>query len=172
MPKSRHKHPRKKQSSRIHVPALVGWILLCELAGIVGSLFTISAIPTWFATLTKPVFSPPNWIFGPVWTLLYLLMGVSAYRVWRLGVRKSSVRNAMILFGIQLFLNAIWSIIFFGWHNIPFAFIDIAALWLTIIYLILRFHKLDEPSAYLMMPYLVWVSFATVLNYNFWLLNP
>lgn len=152
--------------------ALSGWIVLCELVGIIGGLLTASAIPTWYAALAKPSFSPPNWIFGPVWTMLYVLMGVAVYRVFRLGMNKSAVRSAVFLFLFQLTLNAIWSLIFFGGQNIPLGFVDIAALWITIIVLVFRFCALDGVSAYLLMPYLGWVSFATVLNYNLWLLNP
>lgn len=151
---------------------LFGWILLCELAGITGVFFTTPAIPTWYASLVKPSFSPPNWIFGPVWTLLYALMGVAVYRIWRLGTKRKGVRQALMWFFINLTLNALWSPIFFGAQQIAAAFIIISAIWVTIIILIVRYHKLDTVSAYLLVPYLLWVSFATVLNYNLWLLNP
>lgn len=152
--------------------AVVSWIILCELAGIIGSVFTISAIPTWYETLVKPVFNPPNWIFGPVWTTLYALMGVSAYRIWRMGMKHKNVRDAIVLFLMHLVLNAIWSPIFFGARQIPLAFVTIAIMWLTLITLMFRFEKLDKVSAVLLAPYLAWVSFAMVLNYNLWILNP
>ena len=150
---------------------LLGWIALCEAAGIIGSFFTVQAIPTWYAVLVKPSFSPPNWLFGPVWTMLYMLMGIAAYRVWRLGTNKPAVKAAVSLFLVHLFFNAIWSILFFGAKNIPLAFVDISIIWVTLIVLIFRFKKLDRTSAYLLLPYLAWVSFATVLNYSYWLLN-
>lgn len=165
------KKVRNASRSSFNFLSALGWIILCEISGIVGSLFTAPSIPTWYATLNKPVFSPPNWVFAPVWTILYALMGIAAYRVWRLGVRKHLVRSAVILFLIHLFLNAIWSPIFFGAQNIPFAFVDIAALWVMIIVVIFKFYELDRMSAYLLLPYLSWVSFATVLNYYLWLLN-
>ena len=172
----KRKQNRNTSVKQKHLPikwgALIGWIVLCEAAGIIGSLFTVSSIPTWYASLVKPSFSPPNWLFGPVWTILYTLMGIAAYRIWRLGMSKKTVRSALFLFLFHLVLNAIWSIIFFGGQNIPLGFVDIAALWVTIIVLIFRFCTLDQISAYLLLPYLAWVSFATVLNYNLWLLNP
>lgn len=152
--------------------SVIGWIVVCELAGIVGSVFTIQSIPTWYQTLTKPVFNPPNWIFGPVWTTLYALMGISVYRIWRLGMRREKVRDAVVLFCMHLALNAIWSPVFFGARNIPLAFAIIAIMWLTLIALIFRFERLDKQSAYLLTPYLAWISFAMVLNYNLWILNP
>lgn len=151
---------------------LFGWILLCELAGIIGVFFTTPAIPTWYATLVKPSFSPPNWLFGPVWTILYALMGISVYRIWRIGTKRKEVRDALTWFFINLTLNAVWSPIFFGAQQIAAAFVVISAIWVSIIILIFRYHKLDSVSSYLLVPYLLWVSFATVLNYNLWLLNP
>jgi tryptophan-rich sensory protein len=167
---ARRKKVSEKKSSIAWFP-LLGWIALCEAAGIVGSFFTVSAIPTWYATLARPSFSPPNWVFGPVWTVLYMLMGIAVYRVWRLGMHKPAVKTAVSLFIVHLFFNAIWSILFFGAKNIPLAFVDITVIWVTLIYIIFRFEKLDRASAYLLLPYLAWISFATVLNYNYWLLN-
>lgn len=152
--------------------SVIGWIVLCELAGIVGSVFTVSSIPTWYQTLVKPVFSPPNWVFGPVWTTLYALMGIAVYRVWSLGMKKESVRHAVYLFVMHLALNAIWSPIFFGARQIPLAFVTIAIMWLTLITVMFRFEKLDKMSALFLVPYLAWISFAMVLNYNLWILNP
>lgn len=150
---------------------LISWIIFFESAGIIGALFTFQSIPTWYASLVKPSFNPPSWIFGPVWTLLYALMGIAAYRVSRLGMRHKPVRIAVLFFLGHLVLNAVWSIIFFGGQNIPMGFVDIGAIWITLIIVIFRFQDLDRVSAYLLLPYLAWVSFATVLNYNLWLLN-
>ena len=142
-----------------------------ELAGIVGSVFTVSAIPNWYAGLTKPALNPPSWVFGPVWTALYALMGIAVFLVWRNGWEKKEVKLALGVFGIQLFLNAIWSIIFFGLHSPGWALVDIAALWLAIVWTMFVFYKISKPAAYLLIPYLLWVSFASYLNYSIWILN-
>lgn len=144
---------------------------LCEGAGIIGSLFTVSAIPTWYATLVKPSFNPPGWIFGPVWTTLYALMGISLYRIWKKGTKKKQVQYALMLFGIQLVLNALWSLIFFGAHNLVGALVEIVVLLGFIIATIAEFRKLDKLATYLLTPYLLWVTFATFLTYSIWRLN-
>ena len=142
-----------------------------ELAGIVGSVFTVSAIPNWYAGLMKPALNPPSWVFGPVWTALYALMGIAAFLVWKNGWERKDVRMALGVFGIQLFLNAIWSIIFFGLNSPGWALVDIVALWLAIVWTIFVFYKISKPAAYLLVPYILWVSFATYLNYAIWILN-
>lgn len=162
----------QKKHAPIHWASLLGWIALCEGAGIVGSVFTVSSIPTWYQALQKPVFNPPNWIFGPVWVTLYFLMGIAAYRIVSLGLKKPGVKQAIGLFLINLALNAVWSPVFFGARQIAPAFVIIAAIWITLIIVIFRYQELDKKSAYLLVPYLIWVSFATVLNYHLWLLNP
>lgn len=144
---------------------------ISELAGIIGSFFTISAIPGWYAGLVKPALSPPNWVFGPIWTTLYALMGIAAFLVWKQGLQKREVKIALIVFGIQLFLNAIWSIIFFGLQNPGWALVDIILLWLVIVWTMVVFYKISKPAAYLLVPYLLWVSFAGYLNYSLWILN-
>lgn len=149
----------------------LGSVLICLLAGGVGIIFTSSAIPTWYATLNKPSFSPPNYLFGPVWTVLYLLMGTSLYLVWEKGLKTKKVRDALYLFGIQLVLNAIWSPIFFGLKDILLALIIIIAMWVYILRTILAFGKINKAASYLLYPYILWVSFATVLNFSVWLLN-
>lgn len=146
-------------------------IVVSELAGIIGSVFTVSSIPTWYAGLAKPELSPPNWIFGPVWTTLYFLMGVAAFLVWKKGLDRRDVKIALIIFGGQLLLNTLWSIIFFGLHNPFWALVDIIALWLAIIFAIMAFYKISRPAAYLLLPYILWVSFAMYLNYAIWTLN-
>ena len=140
-------------------------LALPQLAGIIGSFFTISAIPVWYATLEKPSFSPPNWIFGPVWILLYILMGISIYLIWQ------KDRSSTRLFWIHLFFNAIWSIIFFGFQNPGLAFINIIIIWLLIVILMIKFWRINQWSTYLLIPYLLWVSFASILNYFIWYLN-
>jgi len=150
---------------------LVIAIIVSQLAGVIGSVFTISSIPTWYATLQKPSFSPPNWIFGPAWTTLYFLMGVAAFLVWRHGFEKKEVRRALTIFGGQLVLNALWSIIFFGLHNPFWAFIEIIVLWLAILATMFAFYKVSRVAAYLLLPYILWVSFAAVLNFSIMILN-
>jgi len=146
-------------------------ILVCELIGISGSFFTIASISTWYRTLNKPFFSPPNWIFGPVWAILYLMMGISAYLIWAEGLKKKKVKEALLFFAVQLILNFSWSLIFFG-LQLPFsAFINIVTLWLAILATILRFNKISKTAGYLLIPYILWVSFASVLNLAIVILN-
>ena len=149
---------------------LIFSIGLCLLAGGVGSIFTASAIPTWYVTLNKPSFSPPNWIFAPVWTSLYILMGISLYLALS-GKGKGEREKAVRIFGIQLVLNTVWSIIFFGWHNPLFALVDIVALWIAIVLTIKSFYKINKLAGQLLIPYLAWVSFASILNLMIVLLN-
>ena len=142
-------------------------IFLPFLASAIGGLFTASSVSTWYVTLNKPSFNPPSWIFGPVWTILYLLMGISLYLVW---IKKYS-KPAFVVFGLQLVLNALWSILFFG-LNVPlYAFIEIVFLWVAILMTIIYFYRINRTSAYLLIPYILWVSFATVLNFAIFLLN-
>ena len=146
-------------------------IILCQAAGMIGALFTIKAIPTWYAALEKPSFNPPNWIFGPVWLTLYTMMGVSLYLVWREREKPGGSRAALWIFGLQLFLNAIWTPVFFGARLLFPAFIVISLLWFFIILTILSFRKHNRIAAILLIPYLLWVSFASILNLSIWLLN-
>lgn len=153
----------------LKIPQLFLSMSLSLAAGFIGSYFTVSAIPTWYVTLNKPSFSPPNWVFGPVWTALYILMGISFYLVWI--SRKKAKQKAIKLFLIQLTLNAAWSIIFFGMKNPALALIDVIALWVTIILTIKYFYPITRTATYLLTPYLLWVSFASILNLMIWLLN-
>jgi len=150
---------------------LIVSLALPQLAGIAGSLFTVSAIPDWYANLQKPLLSPPNWVFGSVWTLLYILMGVSVYLVWqRVGDSKKD-RRVLWLFWIHLFFNALWSVIFFGLHNPGAALVNLIIIWLFVIVLISKFWRVRKLSSCLLIPYLLWVSFAGYLNYHIWILN-
>ncbi|MGX5820895.1 TspO/MBR family protein [Chitinophaga lutea] len=138
--------------------------------GAIASWFTSANVRTWYPTLEKPSFNPPNAVFGPVWTVLYILMGISLYLVWRLPA--SQARNrALWIFGVQLLLNFWWSIFFFEFHQIGLALMDIILLWLAIIFMIRHFLRLSPVAAHLQWPYLAWVSFATVLNASIWYLN-
>ncbi|MBI2315069.1 tryptophan-rich sensory protein [Candidatus Daviesbacteria bacterium] len=144
----------------------------CELVGIAATPFTLSAIQTWYQTLNKPSFSPPNWVFGPAWTILYFLMGVAAYLVWIKGLEKKAVKNALAFFIAQLVFNFLWSILFFGLHSPILGLIDILILWTLILITIIKFYKISKTAAYLLIPYLLWVTFATILNLSIVLLNP
>jgi benzodiazapine receptor len=140
-------------------------------AGIIGSVFTRSAIPTWYATLDKPPFNPPDWVFAPVWTFLYVLMGIAAFLVWRKGLGNRQVRTALIVFLIQLILNALWSVVFFGLESPLYGLIVISVLWFAILVTVLQFFKISRVASALLWPYLLWVTFAAVLNSSIWLLN-
>jgi len=146
-------------------------IFICHLAGIIGSVFTASSVTTWYPTLVKPEFNPPSWVFGPVWLTLYTLMGISVYLVWK-KKDKYNVTPALLVFFAQLVLNAVWSIIFFGLQSPFYAFIIIAFLWVLILGSIYFFYKISKTAAYLLIPYILWVSFAAILNYSIWMLNP
>jgi tryptophan-rich sensory protein len=146
-------------------------IIICELAGMIGSIFTTPAINGWYAGLVRPFLNPPNWIFAPVWTLLFALMGVALFLVWKKGIKSKEVKMAVKVFGLQLILNVLWSIIFFGLHNPAWAFGEIVILWLAILWTIVTFYKISKPASYLLIPYILWVSFASYLNLSLWLLN-
>lgn len=150
---------------------LAGFVALAQAAGIIGSFFTSPSIPTWYATLAKPELAPPNWVFAPVWTTLFLLMGVAAFLVWRRGFGRRDVKRALALFAFQLVLNTLWSIIFFGLQHPKGAFIEIIFLWLAIAATIGAFARVSRAAAWLLAPYIAWVSFAAYLNYALWTLN-
>jgi tryptophan-rich sensory protein len=145
-------------------------VLICEGVGLLGSIFTIPAISTWYAGLVKPTFNPPSFLFAPVWTILYFLMGTSLFLVLQKKLKKQ--KNFLIaLFTVQLFLNFLWSIIFFGWHQPLLAFLEILFLWISIALLIIDFWKFSKSAAISLMPYIAWVSFAAFLNLAIVLLN-
>jgi translocator protein len=146
-------------------------IALCQTAGVVGSFFTIPAIPTWYASLNKPTFSPPNWIFSPVWIILYTLMGISLFLVWSKKGKKIQVRRGVIIFMIQLVLNALWSILFFGLQSPLAGMIDIILLWGAIGLNVYAFFRLTLWAGWLLIPYWAWVSFAVILNITLLTLN-
>lgn len=150
---------------------LITTIFVSELAGVIGSIFTFSAIPNWYVTLNKPTINPPSWIFGPVWTTLYALMGIAAFLIWKKGWERVDVRKALAVFGLQLILNALWSIIFFGLQNPAWAFVNLVAMWLAIVWTMVLFYKISKPAMWLLLPYILWVSFAGYLNYSIWMLN-
>ena len=147
---------------------LAGFIILCLAVGGVSGFVTVQSVQEWYPTLNKPFFNPPSWIFGPVWTLLYIMMAVAAWRVWLEG---SVAKPALNLFFIQLVLNFFWTIIFFGMKNIGLALVEIIALWIMIALTLRAFMKIAKPAGWMMAPYLAWVSFATLLNASIWRLN-
>lgn len=170
-------------------------LVICTLAGGIGSFFTASSVSTWYATLEKPALNPPSWVFAPVWTILYLMMSFSLFLVWknnwkiqyplitkkwgkawnpysqRLWTGSWQTANVISIFGIQLGLNTLWSVLFFGMQTPGFAFFELLALWCAIIYTIINFYRISKPAAYLLIPYLLWVSFAGYLNFMIWMLN-
>jgi tryptophan-rich sensory protein len=152
-------------------PKLLACVASCQLAGVVGAVFTRSAIPAWYAYLKKPSFTPPNWLFGPAWITLYLLMAIAAYLVWQKGWQAPGVHQALAFFLIQLLLNILWSPVFFGWRSPLGGMIVIVLLWLAIVATIFFFSKISEPAAWLLLPYLLWVSYASALNISIYFLN-
>ncbi len=146
-------------------------IIICQLAGVLGSLFTRPAIPTWYVNLNKPSFTPPNWIFSPVWITLFILMGISAFLVWNRGINVKGVKKALIIFVVQLILNAFWSVAFFGFKSPLAGLIVIILLWIAILFTIINFNNISKTASLLLIPYIIWVSFAAVLNFSIWRLN-
>jgi tryptophan-rich sensory protein len=162
----------KEDKMALSITTLVLCILACEFAGIIGGFFTSRTIPTWYAKLKKPKINPPGWIFGPVWTVLYALMG------WSLAIVLSensgffiAAKFGVILFTVQLILNVIWSIIFFGLKRPGWAFAEILLLWLAIAGTMYEFHFVSALATWLLVPYILWVSFASVLNFLIWKIN-
>lgn len=152
----------------IHLAILV---LLCEIVGAAGTPFTASSIPTWYATLVKPALNPPNWVFGPVWTTLYAMMGVAIWLVLRHAETKKRCADYTWLFLTQLTFNFMWTMVFFGFKLPWVAFFVIVALWMLIAACIFRFYESSKLAAYLLIPYILWVSFAAYLNLSIALLN-
>jgi len=150
---------------------LIVLIIISQLAGILSSSVSSVSFKSTYAELEKPSFSPPSWVFGPVWAILYTLMGISAYLVYKQGIKNPDVKTALVFFSIQLFLNFLWSIIFFGLSNPMLAFIEIVILWGFIMAMIISFKKVNRIAAYLQIPYFLWVTFAAILNLTIWLIN-
>ncbi len=146
-------------------------VTLSELAGVVGAVFTTAAISSWYVFLNKPFFSPPNWLFGPVWTTLYFLMGVSWFLVWIQGWKKRKVQVASYYFFVQLLLNTLWSLSFFGLRSPLLGLVNIIVLWIFIVLTMKKFRPLSKLAFYLLIPYIAWVSFASLLNAAIVVLN-
>jgi len=161
--------------NRFNIIKLIASVIICELVGSLGALFTLPAIPTWYAVLKKPSLSPPNWLFAPVWTALFALMGIALFLVWdsysRPGDGKKKEKIALYVFALQLLLNMLWSAIFFGVHSISGGFLEIIILWLAILATIIAFYRVSRLAGWLLSPYILWVSFALYLNLAIWSLN-
>jgi len=149
---------------------LIASLLLPLVVGGIAGMFTTAAIPGWYATLNQPSFNPPNWVFGPVWTTLYIILGISLFLIWRLEASKER-NQAILVFTVQLLLNFCWSFFFFYFKLIGVALVDILVLWVSIFIMLIRFYKLKPLAAYINVPYLLWVTFATALNAAYFFLN-
>ena len=160
------------KNMRTHnIPKLVFSIIMAHSAGIAGSFFTVAAIPVWYEGIIKPSFNPPSWVFGPVWLFLYTLIGVALYLIWQKKHGNKKVRFVFIFFIAHLVINALWSAVFFGLQNILLALVVIVILWLMILSLIFMSWSIDKRASILLVPYFLWVSFATVLNFSILQLN-
>jgi translocator protein len=155
----------------IEIIKLIASIVICQLAGFIGSFATRQSVSGWYRFLEKPAFNPPSWIFAPVWISLYTIMGISLYLVWRKGFNSPEVRYAIILFLVQLVFNSLWSIVFFGYQSPGGGVIVITILWFLILMNIFCFYKISTPAGLLLIPYFLWVSFAVLLNFSIWRLN-
>lgn len=153
------------------ISKLIVSLIICQLAGFVGSLFTTPSVPVWYASLAKPSLTPPNWIFSPVWIILFVLMGISLFLLWEKTLHYPGVKTVMSWFAVQLVLNMLWSFLFFGLKSPFFALIEIIILWIAIFITILKSLRVSKLSGMLLIPYLVWVTFAAGLNYSIWTLN-
>jgi benzodiazapine receptor len=158
------------QSKQRQIMGLVGWLIVSFAASAVGAVASIQA-KSFYSQLAQPAWAPPPWLFGPVWTVLYALMAIAAWLVWRSGGFRTN-RIALSLFLVQLVLNALWSWFFFAWHRGALAFADIVLLWILIVVTLVSFWRVRPLAGAILIPYLLWVSFASVLNYSVWQLNP
>ena len=152
------------------VAEVVGFLLICFAAGAIGSAFTARAIPDWYVGLRKPTWTPPDWVFGPVWSALYLMMGLAAWLVWR-KAGWTGATTALALFGVQLVLNVLWSALFFGLRAPGAAFVEIVILWAMIAATLVAFWQVTPLAGALFVPYLAWVAFAAALNLAVWRMN-
>jgi benzodiazapine receptor len=156
--------------SKLQIIKLIVSLILPLALGTIAGIFTAQSVPEWYATLNRPSFNPPNWIFGPVWTTLYIIMGISLFLIWRQDMSKE--RNlAILVFMLQLLFNFGWSFIFFHFKMIGFALIELILLWISIVIMLVLFYKIKPIASYINIPYLLWVTFATVLNGSYYFLN-
>ena len=157
---------------RIDFLKLTASLCICYLVAFIGSIFTAPNVPTWYAALEKPLFSPPDWVFAPVWTALFTLMGISAFLVWQEAPTDPRVKAALAVFILQLGVNVSWSAAFFGLHSPLAGLAVIVVLWALIALNIQKFRAISRTAGALLLPYIIWVSFAAVLNFAIWRLNP
>jgi tryptophan-rich sensory protein len=153
-----------EKTKAIEIGKLMISIIICQMVGVIGSVLTTPSIPTWYATLKKPSFTPPGWLIGSVWIALFFLMGISAFLVWRKGLNNRQVKIALTVFAVQLILNALWSVAFFGFKSPLAGLVVISVLWIAILLTIIKFLKVSRPAGLLLLPYILWVSFAALLN--------
>ncbi|AXV37127.1 MAG: TspO protein [Methanobacterium sp. BRmetb2] len=153
------------------IPKLIITLGLTLITGFVGSIVTFDSLTTWYVALNKPSWTPPNWAFGPIWTTLYILIGIAAYLVWREGLHRKDVKIALSVFALQLILNLLWSLIFFGLQSIYGGLIEIIILWIAILINLILFYRISKVAGLLLVPYIVWVTIAAYLNYSVYLLN-
>jgi len=156
---------------KINIVKLIVSILVCQLAGIIGSIFTAPSVATWYLALNKPSFTPPNWLFAPVWIILFLLMGISLYLIWQKGFAEKENKKALLWFILQLVFNILWSFVFFGLQSPIYGLVVIVILWIFILETILQFMKISKLAGKLLIPYILWVTLAAFLNFSIWQLN-
>jgi tryptophan-rich sensory protein len=156
---------------KIDYVKLIISLVVCQMAGVIGSIFTVRSVTTWYLTLKKPFFTPPSWVFGPAWITLFVLMGIALYRVWAKGTPAPAIKIALTVFFVQLLFNVLWSIAFFGLRNPLLGLLDIGLLWILILVTLALFFRVDRAAGLLLVPYLLWVSFASVLNGAIYFLN-
>jgi len=163
--------PQNETRSLKRYAGLIGAIVLCQGVGGLGTIWTTDGVKNWYPKLEKPSFNPPSWAFGPVWTLLYAMMGASAWLTWRKGGEERTMR-ALQLFSVQMLLNMLWSFIFFRLRSPRWAFVEIVVLWLAIVMTLVAIWRVSRIAGLLFLPYLLWTSFALLLNARIWRLNP
>ena len=154
------------------IPKLIVSILIPLIIGFASAFLTFSSFPAFYATLNKPSWSPPVWLFGYVWTVLYILNGIALFLVWREGLGRRDVQIAIGVFAIQIILNFFWSIIFFGFRSLSGGLIEIIIMWIAILINIILFYRISKAAGILLIPYIIWVTIASYLNYTVFLLNP
>jgi len=153
------------------IPKLITALGVTLITGFIGTFFTAEPVTTWYTKLNKPYWTPPDWAFGPIWTIIYILIGIAAYLIWKNGLERKDVKIALLVFALQLILNLLWSVLFFGFKSIYGGLIEIIILWITILINLILFYRISKFAGILFLPYLVWVTIASYLNYFIYILN-